>query len=159
MAQLAASDYALLRRHENPAAIERRRVLMVAFHYPPANTPGALRALKFSKYLGERGWDTSVLTVPATCCATPDAALLEQIPSTTRVYRVPCFDSKAVFAVRGKYPAFVEIPDRYLSWLPLALRRALRIIREDGVQTVFSTSPIPTAHLVALGIKLATRVP
>jgi hypothetical protein len=66
MAGLAAFDCALLPHcQEDPVAVGRRRVLMVAFHYPPANTPGALRALKFSKYLGEQGWDASVLTVPA----------------------------------------------------------------------------------------------
>src|SRR6266403_1001935 len=100
MARLAASDCAPLPRcQEDPVAVGRRRVLMVAFHYPPANTPGALGILKFSKYLGEQGWDASVLTVPVNRCATPDAALLEQIPSAIRVHRIPFFDSKAVFAI------------------------------------------------------------
>ncbi len=132
---------------------------MVAFHYPPANTPGALRAMKLTKYLGEQGWDASVLTVPVHRCAAPDAALVAQIPSTIRVHRIPCFDSKAVFAIRGKYPALIEIPDRYVSWLPLALLRARRIIREDDICAVFSRSPMPTAHLVALGIKVVTGLP
>jgi glycosyltransferase involved in cell wall biosynthesis len=160
MAGRAASDCPPLpRRPEVPVAVGRRRVLMVAFHYPPANTPGALRTLKFTKYLGDHGWDARVLTVPVKRCATPDAALLRQIPPDIRVHRIPCFDSKSVFAIRGKYPAFVEIPDRYVSWLPVALSRALRIIRADDIDAVFSTSPIPTAHLIALGIKVVTGLP
>src|SRR5262249_42544034 len=91
--------------------------------------------------------------------AAVDANLLAQIPDAIRVHRAPCFDAKAAFAIRGRYPSFVAIPDRYWSWLPLALRHARRIIRSEGIQAVFSTSPIPTAHLVAGAIKAWARVP
>src|SRR5262249_57167857 len=116
-------------------------------------------ALKFTKYLGEHGWDASVLTVPESRHEATDVALLRQVPAAVRVHRAPCFDAKAAFAIRGRYPAFVEIPDRYWSWLPLALRHARRIVRRERVRAVFSTSPIPTAHLMACAIKTLARVP
>jgi len=40
-----------------------RRVLIVSFHFPPANTIAALRVGKFAKYLPEFGWKPLVLTV------------------------------------------------------------------------------------------------
>ena len=40
-----------------------KRVLMIAFHYPPLRgSSGIQRTLKFSKYLPEFGWDPVVLT-------------------------------------------------------------------------------------------------
>jgi hypothetical protein len=44
--------------------LNRRRLLLVAFHYPPIQgSSGVHRSLAFSRYLPEFGWDVSVLTV------------------------------------------------------------------------------------------------
>ena len=137
----------------------RRRVLMVAFHYPPAHAPGALRTLKFTKWLGEHGWTPSVLTAPPARAGSRDDALLEQVPATLHVHRAGCFDAKATFAIHGKYPGFLEIPDRYLSWLPPAVWKGVRIVRAERITALFSTSPIPTAHLIAGIIHRITGVP
>jgi hypothetical protein len=138
----------------------RRKLLMIAFHYPPSNTSsGGLRPLKFGKYLGEFGWDSSVLTVPVHCHESTDPALLRQIPPGVTVHRAFCVDAKATFSIRGRHPGFVVVPDRYVSWLPFAVRRALRIVREENVDALFSTSPIPTAHLIALVVKRLTKLP
>ena len=40
-----------------------RRVLVVAYVFPPAGGAGVQRVTKFVKYLPEFGWDCSVLTV------------------------------------------------------------------------------------------------
>ena len=41
-----------------------RRVLMIAYHYPPcAISSGQQRTLSFSRHLPESGWEPIVLTV------------------------------------------------------------------------------------------------
>jgi len=46
----------------------RKRLLLIAFHFPPLQgSTGVHRALAFSRYLGRHGWDVTVLT------ATPGA--------------------------------------------------------------------------------------
>src|SRR5215216_2419595 len=39
-----------------------RRVLMLCYHYPPANNGGVERSHKFAGYLPVFGWETLVLT-------------------------------------------------------------------------------------------------
>ena len=41
-----------------------RRVLIIAYYWPPAGGPGVQRWLKFSKYLPDNGWAPTLL-VPA----------------------------------------------------------------------------------------------
>jgi len=135
------------------------RLLLVAFHYPPANASGTLRSLKFTRYLPQFGWDTSVLTVPASCHESLDPALLAQVPPAVRVHHAYCVDSRRAFSWRGHYPAFTAVPDRYISWLPFGVRDGLRAVRTDGVNAILSTSPVPTAHLLALVLKRLTGVP
>ena len=66
-----------------------RKLLVVVFHYPPDNSStGVLRTLKFTQYLGRRGWGTEVISVPTGLYLARDAKLAEQIPSHTRVTRV-----------------------------------------------------------------------
>lgn len=133
---------------------------MIAFHYPPIKgSSGALRPLKFGKYLPEFGWDSSVLTVSARCYQSTDAGSLRQIPAGVNVYRSACFDTKAALSLRGRYPAFLAVPDRYVSWLPFGVISAVHLVQRDGFNVLYSTCPIPTAHLIALGTKLIMRVP
>lgn len=40
-----------------------KRVLIVAYYFPPSGGPGVQRVLKFVKYLPEFGWEPAVLTV------------------------------------------------------------------------------------------------
>ena len=136
------------------------KVLMITFHYPPSNTSsGGLRPLKLGKYLREFGWDSSVLTVPVHCHESTDSGLMQQIPPGVTVHRAFCIDAKAALSIRGRHLGFVVVPDRYLSWLPFGVRRAVRVVRQEAVDVLFSTSPVPTAHLIALMVKRMTKLP
>jgi glycosyltransferase involved in cell wall biosynthesis len=137
-----------------------RRLLMITFHYPPSNSSsGGLRPLKFGKYLAELGWESSVLTVPAQCHESVDAALLRDVPQRVRVHHAFCFDTKKTLAIAGKYPGFLAVPDRYVSWLPFGVCAGLEVVRREGIDALYSTSPIPTAHLIALILKKLTGLP
>ena len=66
-----------------------KKVLMLAFIYPPLGGSGVQRTLKFSKYLPEFGWQPSVV-----CSDDPqvfqhglDPSLLAEIPASVRVWR------------------------------------------------------------------------
>jgi glycosyltransferase involved in cell wall biosynthesis len=136
-----------------------RRSLLIALHYPPANSPAALRSVKFVKYLTEFGWNTNVVTVRADVYGATDTALLREIPSNSRTYRAFGFDTKAVFSVRGRYPGFLAFPDRWVSWLPSAVLHAVRAIRHERSHVVISTGPPATAHCIGLLAKRMTGIP
>ncbi len=51
------------------------------------------------------------------------------------------------------------IPDRNITWLPFALRRALKIIASEKIELILSTSPPFTSNLIAYLLHRMTRIP
>ncbi len=137
-----------------------RRVLMVAFHYPPeSSSSGVLRTLKFSKYLPEFGWQPTVLTVREKYYDSFDPSLTRQIPPSVEVCRTHALDTRKMFAIRGKYSRLFTTPDRFVGWLPFAVLAGMRLIRKNHIDALFSTSPLPSAHLIAKLLKSITHLP
>lgn len=68
---------------QNPMATETRRVLLVAYQFPPVGGAGVQRVAKFTKYLPEHGWEVSVLTVSNPSVPVVDHSLVEEIPPQT----------------------------------------------------------------------------
>lgn len=60
-----------------------RRVLFVAYLFPPVGGVGVHRVTKFVKYLPEFGWESSVLTVSNPSVPLLDDSLLRDIPAST----------------------------------------------------------------------------
>lgn len=84
----------------------RRRVLVVAYAFPPHAAIGTMRTLRVVRQLHARGWDLTVLTgdpasyVPSTPV---DMALLERVPGEVRIVRAGAMRAAAVlerFVVR-----------------------------------------------------------
>lgn len=144
----------------NMSSPTRKRVLMVAYHYPPEHSSsGVLRTLKFSKYLPEHGWDPVILTVRENFYELTDPALAAQIPPGVEVCRTRAIDTKKTLSIRGKYLRICAIPDRYVGWLPFAVRAGLKFVRSHRIQALYSTSPLASAHLVASVLKSLTDLP
>jgi len=137
-----------------------RPLLMVAYHYPPeGGASGVLRALKFSKYLPAGGYTPHILTLRESSYVTRDEGLKRSIPPEAVVHRTFALDASRHFAIRGRYPSLLAVPDRFVSWLPFGLARGLSIVRREGIRAIYSTSPIPTAHLIAGCLKRWTGLP
>jgi len=64
-----------------------KKVLIVAYLFPPIGGGGVPRALKMAKYLGEFGWQPHVLTVEPEYHATLDESLLAQLPPHVVIHR------------------------------------------------------------------------
>lgn len=140
--------------------LSRRRLLLISFYYPPDNSSsGTLRPTKFTKYLSDFGWDCSVLAPPVRHYPSTDPSLLNEIPASVSVHRTFCIDTKTAFSICGRYPGLLAVPDRYISWLPFALRKGVHVARREKVDAILSTSPIPTTHLIALMLKRLIKCP
>ena len=63
-------------------------VLLLSYHFPPMGGAGVQRALKFSKYLGDFGVHTTVLS-GSDPGYLQDPALASEIPGDVPVVRVP----------------------------------------------------------------------
>lgn len=137
-----------------------KHVLFVAFHYPPeASSSGVLRTLKYTRYLAENGWRVTVLTLNRDAYEITDAKLEEQIPSGVRVVRTPFLNTKRHLAIKGRYLALMAVPDSWIGWYPWAVAAGKRIIAEDPVDLVYSTSPHATAHLIARSLAGSAHKP
>jgi glycosyltransferase involved in cell wall biosynthesis len=67
-----------------------RRVLFIAYYFPPINRSGVYRSAKFVKYLPLNGWQPYVISTSDPADTQEfDPGMLADIPSETSVWRVP----------------------------------------------------------------------
>jgi hypothetical protein len=137
-----------------------KRVLMIAFHYPPASiSSGIQRTLKFSAYLPASGWEPSVLTVHPRAYAHVADDQLADIPPGIVVRRAWGCDAARHLSIRGRYPLLLGLPDKWSSWWIGGVQAGLAMIRSLKPDVLWSTYPIATAHLIGLTLHRLTGVP
>src|SRR3954452_4148836 len=118
---------------------------MVAFHYPPfQGSSGVLRTWNFSRYLPHFGWRPLLVTAaerayPDVRASREEGAL--RIPEDLSVTRAFALDAARHFAVAGRFPRWVALPERWLSWSPAAVHCALRLVKRERPSVLWSTYP------------------
>lgn len=101
-----------------------KKVLMVAYYFPPLSGSGVFRSIKFVKYLPGFCWNPTVIS---TDCAPPDCnymdeSLLAEIPEGTEVIRIP----DMICTLRST--TFPDYKDRVLDFLKNILQRSKRAV-------------------------------
>jgi glycosyltransferase involved in cell wall biosynthesis len=147
------------------------KVLLVTLYFPPAGGGGVQRPLKFATHLPALGIETHVLAPddPRWVHADPDLAP----PTQAWVHRA------RYVGPRGRKPAEelygrrglervsqqakltfrrVLVPDENVSWNLTAIPAAVRIVRQEGIDIVVTTSPPTSVHLVGSAAKRLTGV-
>jgi glycosyltransferase involved in cell wall biosynthesis len=143
----------------------RRRVLVVAYFFPPLGGAGVQRTLKFVKYLSSFGWDATVISTRSRLYPARDPSLLEEVPPTTRVIRTAALPlahwvGLVLYRLRlRRLFAWVTWPDGGFGWFPFALWAGLRAARRDRPDVILSSSPPQSGHLVALLVHRFTGIP
>lgn len=141
-------------------ANERNSVLMVAFHFPPqAGSSGILRTLNFAKNLPASGWRPIVLSAHPRAYEERRDDLLKDIPEDIKVVRAFAMDAAQHLSIHRKYPGFLAVPDRWSSWCMSAVQAGLREIRQEGVNVIWSTYPIASAHLIGYLLRKRSGLP
>ena len=123
-----------------------KRVLFLAYLFPPIANSGTQRPLKFAKYLREHGWDPIVVTAAHFDGHPTDEGLLNDVPAQVRVVRVPMLNEKLsdTLAVGGPIGRKIgdavswrwqhrrRSPDLYALWRPTVVREATRLFHDLG---------------------------
>lgn len=65
---------------------ERRRLLLVTYHFPPDPAVGGLRWERHAAGLAQRGWDVDVITRDFTTGVATDRARLQQLPGRLTIF-------------------------------------------------------------------------
>jgi len=164
-----------------------KKVLIIAYYFPPSGGPGVQRVLKFAKFLPEFGWQPAILTVQDGDYPARDESLLEEIPAGLPVHRTPILEPYSIYrSLTGKMKGaavdvntnyrpgtkvpFSEkvaqgirgalfIPDARVGWLVHGLPAGERIAREWGADLIFSSSPPYTCALLGRGIARRAKRP
>ena len=141
-----------------------KSVLMLCYHYPPAQNGGVQRSLRFAHYLPKYDWHPAIIT----------SDLYGKSEEATHTLELRSLYKR----LRGKYPApiqrqvsvgsstkpsafvqfitkYLYVPDGAVAWLPFALLTALR----QSADIIYSTSPPHSAHLLALVLQKLKRKP
>lgn len=126
-----------------------RRLLMVAFHFPPSGAVAAQRASKFARYLPDFGWDPVVVARRPDPRQPLDPTLDGPAPA---VRLNPVEPSRALGllprAAIDPLRRLLFLPDEEAGWM-LALAGALpRLLRRFRPDVLWSNS-VPTGSLVA----------
>lgn len=146
--------------HAEKPARANRRVLLIAFHFPPeAISSGIQRTLSFFKHLGKYGWEPMVLSAHPRVYRQQNPSQLASLPPGQVVRRAFAFDTKYYLGFKGRYLELLALPDRWVSWFLGAVPAGLSLIREHRPQVIWSTYPIATAHLIALTLHRLTGLP
>ena len=170
-----------------PGRPHLRKVLFVAYAFPPLGAVGSLIASQTVKYLGRHGWQAIVLTVrPEYHRGRPlDPSLLEDLPATVRIERTatvarrrregrgaaaaPAQPPRGPRVVRRLLAALLSPvrwlasvlvnPDEYVLWVPFAVVAGLRIIRSEGVEAIYARSQPASSLIVGRILKRLTGTP
>ncbi|WP_057833113.1 glycosyltransferase [Colwellia sp. TT2012] len=134
-----------------------RTILMVALEFPPCQSAGVQRTLKFAEYLAELGWQVIVLTVDESVYVVKDQQI--SIPENIKVYRCHAYDSAIDFSVKGKYFAWSKVPDRWWTWAIKAIPLGKKLIEKYQPDIIWSTYPVSTAHFIAYKLQQFSKRP
>jgi glycosyltransferase involved in cell wall biosynthesis len=142
-----------------------RRVLVLAYYFPPLGGAGVQRWLKFVKYLPAHGFAPTVITTRSRRYPAHDDSLVAEIPPGTRVLRaldvpVPGWIARVLAIARlRRAAAVVGWPDSELPWALAAVWTAWREIRRERPDVILSTSAPYSAHLAGLALHRLTGIP
>ena len=133
-----------------------RRLLMVAYHFPPLRgSSGIQRTLRFVQHLPRFGWEPLVLTASPRAYEDTSDDQLREIPDGTVVQRAFALNTARHLSLFGRYPGALALPDRWATWRFDAVSTGMKMIRRFRPDAIWSTYPIATAHVI--GSTLARR--
>ena len=152
-----------------------KRVLLVAYYFPPMGSSGVQRPLKFAKYLAEHGWEPIVLTPEPGAYHTFDPSLLEELKD--RRVTIKRVSANTPFHVAGSAPLKVDfipepfakmlrwlsrlfwLPDNKTGWIQPAYEKALQIYQETPYDAIFSTAAPYSNLILARRLKKSLQLP
>ncbi len=158
-----------------------KRVLILAYFFPPLGGGGCQRTLKLVRYLEPAGWLSTVVTTRDQDYWILDPTLEEEIPASAEVVRVGGLTAGKLLGIFSRAGAPVQetqsrrragpfrllrslqrwmvLPDAYRPWASAAARAADARIRQGGIDALWTTSSPESSHLAGLGLKEKHRLP
>lgn len=164
-----------------------KRVLIIAYYWPPNAGVGVFRWLKFTKYLPQFDWQPVIYTPANPELMAVDASLEKQVPAEAEVIKAPItepytwykrFTGKksdarlqtAFLKEDGGGPTWKEnmanwvrsnffIPDARVWWVKPSVTRLLAYLKDHPVDVIVTTGSPHSLHLIGRELKKRTGTP
>ncbi|HOV11759.1 MAG TPA: glycosyltransferase family 4 protein [Bacteroidales bacterium] len=161
-----------------------KKVLFITYYWPPAGGAPINRILKFYQYLPEFGWEPIILTTEGGDFPFEDDSLLKEVRPETKIFRSKGLSLHKIFSkvspkskknfvpygftdaskssFMDKLSRWVKynfIPDTRFPWYFSTVDKAVKIIKEEKVDLIFSSSPPQTNHIIARKAAKKTGLP
>ncbi len=160
------------------------KILLITYYWPPAGGPGVQRWLKFVKYFKEFDVEPIVYVPENPTYPLADESLISDIPKDITIIKQPIFEpyrfaeffskkesetiSKGIIPQKEKQ-SFMQrlllyirgnffIPDARKFWIKPSTKFLLRYILQNDIETVITTGPPHSIHLIGKGLKEKTDV-
>ena len=157
----------------------QKKVLIIAYYWPPAGGPGVQRWLKFVKYLPDFDISPIVYVPENPNYPIVDESLLNEIPNNLTILKRPISEpyklasflskkeskriSKGIIH-QSKKQSFVErlmlyirgnffIPDARKNWVKPSVAYLSKYIQEHSIDTIITTGPPHSLHLIGMQLK------
>lgn len=156
-----------------------KRVLVIAYYWPPSGGSGVQRWVKMCKYLPSLGWQPVVYTPLNPAVTSVDETLAADIPAEVEVIRRRILEpgqfarkstnsvvtpinsqkkslkQRLAMWIRGN----VFIPDPRVLWVQPSIWFLCRYLKKHPVDAIVSTGPPHSMHLIARGVARETGLP
>jgi len=157
-----------------------KKVLIIAYYWPPSGGPGVQRWLNFVKYLPENGWKPIIYLPENPSYPTIDESLVAEVPENltllkTRIwepyqiaeklskknekFKSGQFDVGKNQTWKSKLSIFIRgnlfIPDARKFWIKPSVRFLKKYLKKHPVDILITTGPPHSLHLIGLGLKNA----
>jgi glycosyltransferase involved in cell wall biosynthesis len=152
-----------------------KKVLIIAYYFPPLGGSGVQRTLKFVKYLPQFGWQPTVLTVGPTAYYAKDESLLKEIEHLNiQIIRTQSRGPNAMLHKNHdivkmpkermrRFLNFISdtffIPDNKIGWKKYAVKAASEHLSKNKYDVIFATAPPVTDFLIGVELKKRFKIP
>lgn len=160
-----------------------RRLLLIAYNFPPVGGAGVQRPVKWVKNLRQFGWDVTVLTTENPSVPARDESLLADIPDDVAVVRARTWEpdyqtkkelidrsgdvrrgpfSRIKSSLKGLAQRAVKLllqPDPQVLWVPNAIQAGRRILRSVEHDAILVTAPAYSSFFIGTSLKRRFGLP
>lgn len=134
-----------------------KKVLMVAYQFPPMGGSGVQRTTKFVKYLPEFEYEPIVFTRENKNTELKDSTLMKDIPRDLDIIRTKPYDFTELPGILKLFGKVINrkilIPDGERVWQLLSKKKAEDYIEKNNVDIIYTTSYPYSDHLLGLHLK------
>ena len=153
-----------------------KKVLVIAYVFPPIAYAGTHRTLRLCKYLSRLGYELHVLTIKVQKDLHNDFDLYDKIKNDVTIHRTETIDIWRIYnkykdrflkAKTGRHinrllSFLIEVmsqPDHMNLWVPFAVQIGRKIIKKHHIDVIYSTSPPHSQLMTGFFLKRMTNVP